>query len=69
MRQLMDKKHEYTNKVKSYIAMEYDEKLLSKIYEKKFAEVCSGYISNCYSLKKSIPYTANGIAKLLNKTK
>lgn len=65
----MDDKQEYANKVKKYISMEYDDNLLSKIYEKKFAEICSGYISNCYSLKKSIPYTANGIAKLLHKTK
>lgn len=61
-------KNEYFDKVKQYIVMEYDENVLSKIYEKKFAEICSGYISNCYSLKKPIPYVANGVAKLLNRT-
>lgn len=65
----MDRKKEYTHKIKQYLLMEYNEALLSKMYDKKFAEICSGYIANCYSLKKSIPYAANGIAKLLNKTK
>jgi hypothetical protein len=62
-------KEEYINRVRSYISIEYNKKLSTKMREKKFQDICKGYISNCYSLKKPIPYTASGIVNILRKTK
>ena len=57
------------NKVKQYIEMEYWENLSKKMQEPKFLSVSAGYINNCISLNKTVPYIAQGIVKLLKKTK
>jgi len=65
----MNSKEQYTNKVKEYILIEYNREILNKMYDKKFSDICSGYIANCYSLNKTVPYTANGLVSILKKTK
>lgn len=56
---------QYFNKVKFYLEMEYDENIVKKMETGKYVNVCKSYIKNCYSLKKNIPYTANGVAVYL----
>lgn len=58
----------FFNLVKNYIEMEYNEELAKKMCLLKYIDVTSGYVSNCLFLNKTVPYTAYGIVKLLNKT-
>ena len=58
----------FFNLVKNYVEMEYSEELARKMCLLKYIDVTSGYVHNCLFLKKTVPYTASGIAKLLNKT-
>lgn len=56
----------YYDKVKMYLSMEYSELLAEKMELNKYINVCKGYLRNCYSLKKNVPYAANGLATYLN---
>lgn len=58
----------YFNKVQNYISMEYDEKLAKKMGEVKYIDVTAGYIKNCCSINKTVPFAANGIVRLLKNT-
>lgn len=60
---------EYFNKVKNYISLEYSEELARKASLPKYLDITFAYSKNCLSLKKSVPFTANGIVKFISKTK
>jgi hypothetical protein len=55
----------YLDLVQNYIHMEYDSNLSSKIVSKKFLKIVRGYIKNCISMKKTVPFMANNIVKLI----
>ena len=67
--QIAKEQIEYFNKVKEYIEMEYSDELSQKMSDPKYLNITNPYTRNCYSLKKTIPYTANEIVRFLNKTK
>jgi hypothetical protein len=52
-------------KVSKYIELEYDIKYCQKMIEKKHINITKGYIKNCNSLNKTIPYIAQGIVRYL----
>lgn len=59
---------DYHNGVENYIRMEYGNNLADKMVQKKYENISTGYIKNCLSLKKPIPYTANGLVRYLKDT-
>lgn len=59
----------YFNLVKDYISMEYSDELAHKMSLIKYVDVVVGYIKNCMSLNKPVPYMASGVVRFLNKTK
>lgn len=60
---------DYFTAVKNYIELEYDQNILQKLEQSKFSSIVSGFVRNCLSLKKTIPYTAGGLVKFLSTTK
>ena len=55
----------YYNRVREYIIMEYSQELSDKMENPKYNNICVPYVKNCYSLRKTIPYTATGFGKFI----
>lgn len=59
----------FFNKVKDYISMEFSEELSREMSLLSNIDTTTAYIKNCIHLRKTVPYTANGIVKILKKQK
>ena len=58
----------YFNLVKNYIEMEYNVELSHKMTLLKYVDIITPYIKNCIAINKSVPYTASGVVRFLNRT-
>lgn len=59
----------YFDRVRQYIASEYNEELIVQMNLSKHINVCLGYLRNCYSLGKTIPEATALLVKYLRSTK
>lgn len=63
-----EKQRDYFNRVKSYIVLEYSKEIEEKMCSPKYLNISFSYSNNCLSLNRTIQFTANEIARFLNKT-
>lgn len=64
----IQKEKEYFNRVKQYIVLEYSKELQEKMCSPKYLNISFSYSNNCFSLNRPVQFTANEIARFLNKT-